>query len=68
MKAVAGIGLRAPHLPEIERQRPVTGFLEIHAENYLAGSPALSAVERLRADYTFSLHAVGLSLGSAEGL
>ncbi len=68
MKQVAGIGLRSPHLVEIGRDRPATAFLEIHAENYLAGSPALATVERLRADYTFSVHAVGLSLGSAEGL
>jgi uncharacterized protein (UPF0276 family) len=68
MKPVAGIGLRSPHLAEIGRERPATGFLEIHAENYLAGSPALQAVEQLRADYAFSIHAVGLSLGSAVGL
>ena len=68
MSPVAGIGLRAPHLAEIARDRPAAGFLEIHAENYLSGSPALQTVERLRADYTFSIHAVGLSLGSADGL
>jgi uncharacterized protein (UPF0276 family) len=68
MSPVAGIGLRSPHLAEIGRERPATGFLEIHAENYLAESPALQAVERLRADYDFSIHAVGLSLGSADGL
>ncbi|WP_218037274.1 MNIO family bufferin maturase [Reyranella soli] len=65
---VAGIGLRAPHLAEIVRERPATGFLEIHAENYLAGSPALQALESLRSDYALSIHAVGLSLGSVEGL
>lgn len=65
---VAGIGLRWRHLAEIERDRPATAFLEIHAENYLGGAPALAIVERLRADYTLSIHAVGLSLGSAEGL
>jgi uncharacterized protein (UPF0276 family) len=63
-----GIGLRAPHVAQIERERPAVGFLEIHAENYLAPSPALLAVERLRADYPFSVHAVGLSLGSVEGI
>ena len=68
MTPVAGIGLRSPHLAEIGRDRPAAGFLEIHAENYLAASPALQAVERLRADYAFSLHAVGLSLGSVDGL
>jgi uncharacterized protein len=64
----AGIGLRAPHLGEIARERPATAFLEIHAENYLAPSPALDGLERLRRDYALSIHAVGLSLGSADGL
>jgi uncharacterized protein (UPF0276 family) len=68
MSEVAGIGLRAPHLAEIARDKPSIAFLEIHAENYLAVSPALRAIEGLRADYAFSVHAVGLSLGSAEGL
>ncbi len=65
---VAGIGLRSPHLAEIGRDRPATAFLEIHAENYLGGAPALALVERLRSDYPLSVHAVGLSLGSVEGL
>ena len=68
MEPVAGIGLRSPHLAEIAGDRPATGFLEIHAENYLAHSPALRTVERLREDYAFSVHAVGLSLGSVDGL
>ncbi len=66
--ALAGIGLRAPHLAEIERVRPATGLLEIHAENYLSPSPAFAAMERVRADYRFSVHAVGLSLGAVDGL
>ncbi|KAF0103455.1 MAG: hypothetical protein FD144_2046 [Rhodospirillaceae bacterium] len=68
MQPVAGIGLRSPHLAEIARDRPATGFLEIHAENYLGNSPAHRIVERLREDYEFSVHAVGLSLGSVDGL
>ncbi|MBS0517699.1 MAG: DUF692 domain-containing protein [Proteobacteria bacterium] len=68
MRSVAGIGLRSPHLAQMVRERPATGFLEIHAENYLLSSPALAAVEDLRRDYPLSVHAVGLSLGSAEGL
>jgi uncharacterized protein (UPF0276 family) len=68
MSEVAGIGLRAPHLAEIANDKPATAFLEIHAENYLAASPALHTIERLRTDYSFSVHAVGLSLGSEEGL
>src|SRR3989454_5011939 len=34
----------------------------------MGGGPALRALERLRADYPLSVHGVGLSLGSAEGL
>ena len=68
MGPVAGIGLRSPHVAEIARDRPATGFLEIHAENYLGGSPARQAVERLRESYALSVHAVGLSLGSIDGL
>lgn len=68
MSLLAGIGLRAPHLAEIAHDKPAAAFLEIHAENYLTASPALHTIERLRADYAFSIHAVGLSLGSVEGL
>lgn len=64
----AGIGLRAPHHADILERRPAVGWLEAHAENYLGGGPSRRALERLRRDYPISLHAVGLSLGSAEGL
>ena len=64
----AGIGLRAPHHAPMLDLRPPIGFLEAHAENYLGGGPARRALERLRADYPISLHAVGLSLGSADGI
>jgi len=64
----AGIGLRSQHLDELMRTpiRPV--FLEVHAENYVRPSPSLEKVLRLRHDFEFSLHAVGLSLGSADGI
>lgn len=67
-RGTTGIGLRAPHLAEILQDRPVIGFLEIHAENYLAPTAALRTLERLRRDYPLSVHAVGLSLGSVDGL
>ena len=68
MNAPAGIGLRAPHLAEIDRERPPVGLLEIHGENYLSPSPAFATMERVRAHYRFSIHAVGLSLGAVDGL
>lgn len=63
-----GIGFRSPHFAEIVATRPAVGFLEVHAENYLGGGPALKQLETLRGDWPISLHGVGLSLGSAEGL
>ena len=63
-----GIGLRSPHLSKIAATRPAIGFLEVHAENYLAETPALDCLLELRRDYPVSLHGVALSLGSAEEL
>ncbi len=63
-----GIGLRAPHVAEVLERRPAVGWLEVHAENYMGGGPAIRALERLRGEYPLSLHGVGLSLGSVEGV
>jgi uncharacterized protein (UPF0276 family) len=69
LPAVAGIGLRAPHVAQVRRSRPPIGWLEVHSENYFVdGGPALAALEAIRADYPLSLHGVGLSLGSADPL
>jgi uncharacterized protein (UPF0276 family) len=64
----SGIGLRPAHVAEILATRPAIGWLEVHAENYMGGGPALRALQRIRADYPLSIHGVGLSLGTAEGL
>ena len=64
----AGIGFRAPHGVELVATRPSVGFLEVHAENYMGGGAAPRMLESLRRDWPLSLHGVGLSLGSAEGL
>ena len=65
----AGIGLRSPHHREIVDAQPDIGWLEVHSENYFGrGGQPLALLERLRARYPVSLHGVGLSLGSADGL
>ena len=64
----AGIGLRGAHVAEIMAARPRVGWLEVHAENYMGGGPAIRELEHLRLHYPISLHGVGLSLGSAEGI
>jgi len=64
----AGIGLRSQHLDELLKSPVRPAFLEVHAENHLHPAPSLEKVLRLRHDFEFSLHAVGLSLGSADGI
>jgi uncharacterized protein (UPF0276 family) len=63
-----GIGLRSPHVDAVLSTRPPVGWFEIHAENYLGGGASLVQLDAIRRDYPVSLHAVGLSLGSAEGI
>ncbi len=63
----AGIGLRLQHHAAFLEARPAVGWVEAHSENYLNG-PALAVLETARADYPVSLHSVGLSLGSAQGV
>jgi uncharacterized protein (UPF0276 family) len=65
--AVAGIGLRAPHHRTLLEIVPPIGWVEVHSENYLS-APSLAVLEQVRAHYPVSMHSVGLSLGSAEGI
>jgi uncharacterized protein (UPF0276 family) len=68
-QALAGIGLRAAHYRHFLDGRPRVGWLEVHSENYFgAGGYDLHVLEHVRRDYPLSLHGVGLSLGSADGL
>ena len=66
--ASAGIGLRSPHIAEMLTRRPSAGWLEVHAENYMGDGAGVEALKRLRQIYPLSVHGVGLSLGSAQGL
>lgn len=63
-----GIGLRAPHYRQMLEQKPATGWLEVHTENYLDRSGwDWHVLQQLRRDYPVSLHGVGLGLGSTRG-
>jgi hypothetical protein len=66
--AEAGIGLRFPHHRHVMDTRPDTAWFEVHTENYMGGGIPLRVLEAIRRDYPISLHGVGLSLGSADGL
>ncbi len=64
-----GIGLRAPHLEGLLRQRPPVPWFELLADNWLHEEAEDHAkLERLRADAPFALHGVGLSLGGVAPL
>ena len=69
----AGTGLKPEHYRDILDGRPGVGWFEVHAENYMgtgngAGGPPHFFLEQIRALYPLSVHGVGLSIGSAEGL
>jgi hypothetical protein len=68
LPVAAGIGLRAAHHEQVSAERPAIAWLEVHTENFLGGGATPALLESLRDRYAISLHGVGLSLGSAEGL
>lgn len=64
-----GIGWRHPHYAALLEGQPALGFIEVHSENFFApGGAALAVLREGRAHYPVSLHGVGLSLGSAQGI
>jgi len=66
--ASAGIGLRFPHHQRVIAEQPDVAWLEVHPENYLQGGPPADDLLEIRQTYPVSLHATGLSLGSADGV
>lgn len=64
----AGVGLRLPHLAEVATAGPSISWLEIHPENFLANPHARELLHRIAREYAISLHTVGLSVGSADGI
>jgi len=66
--ARAGIGLRFPHHQAVLEAPPNVAFVEVHTENYMGGGSPIRYLDAVRRDFPISLHGVGLSLGSAEGL
>ena len=64
----SGIGLRAPHHERMRAEQADIAWIEVHTENFLGGGATPAMLEALRKRHAISLHGVGLSLGSAEGL
>lgn len=66
---VTGISLKPQHYAAVLDLKPDVGFFEVHTENYMgAGGPPHYYLEAVRRDWALSMHGVGLSLGSADGL
>lgn len=64
-----GCGLRFDHLEDWLAQDIAPCLLEVHTENLFALPPAAHRrLAQLRERHAFSLHGVGLSLGSTDGL
>jgi uncharacterized protein len=66
--AKSGVGLRFRHHQEVSEAHPDVAWFEVHTENYMGGGSAPRHLDAIRRDYPISLHGVGLSLGSADGL
>jgi uncharacterized protein (UPF0276 family) len=66
--ASAGIGLRFQHHRAVLDEKPPVAWLEVHPENYMGGGTPLAYLAAIRCDYPISLHGVGLSLGSVDGI
>ena len=66
--AAAGIGLRFQHHRAVLDDKPPVPWLEVHPENYMGGGKAVAYLDSIRRDYPLSLHGVGLSVGSADGV
>ena len=66
--AKAGIGLRFQHHQVVLDTRPEVAWMEVHTENYMGGGTPLRYLDAIRREMPISLHGVGLSLGSAEGI
>jgi len=66
--ARAGVGLRFKHHRTVIESHPAAAWFEVHTENYMGGGTTPACLDAIRRDYPISLHGVGLSLGSADGL
>jgi hypothetical protein len=64
----AGIGLRLPHLAEVVATLPAVPWLEVHPESFLANPHATELLTDLSRHYPISVHTVGISIGSVDGI
>jgi uncharacterized protein (UPF0276 family) len=64
-----GLGLKAQHYQTILETKPHIDWFEVHPENYMGeGGLPHYYLSQIHEHYPLSMHGVGLSLGSAEGI
>ena len=69
LPARAGAGFKSVHADAILADSYRIGFLEVHAENYMgAGGHPHRLLTRMREHFPLSVHGVGLSIGSENGI
>lgn len=65
----AGIGFKPKHLADLLSHKSEISWLEVHPENYMgAGGLPHQNLAAIREEFPLSMHGVGMSLGSAEGV
>src|SRR5436190_18509864 len=64
----SGVGLRLAHIAQIASTWPAAAWFEIHAENFLANLHASELLAKIAERYPISVHTVGVSIGSAQGI
>ncbi|NRB11120.1 MAG: DUF692 domain-containing protein [Rickettsiaceae bacterium] len=67
LKSQIGVSFKNKHYQDFINTKPDIGFIEIHGENYLSPFD-VDLLLKLRAHYPVSLHMIGMSLGSSQGL
>lgn len=69
LPAEIGIGLKPVHYDQILTLDHGLGWFEIHPENYMGeGGLPHKYLNEIRQQHSLSMHGVGMSLGSAEGV
>jgi uncharacterized protein len=64
-----GVGLKPDHYQQILTDQPNIDWFEVHSENFFTdGGIGLNKLLSIRKFYPISLHGIGLSLGSGDGL
>lgn len=59
-----GVGYKAQHFADLQKDPGVVGWLEVHAENYMGqGGRPIAQLRHLAEKFPISVHGVGLSIG-----